>query len=143
MGYKFGERSMERLKGVHPKLIEVAELALSRSLIDYTIGPYGGKRNLETQKMLKDRGSSRTLKSRHLDGCAIDMVTWRRLPATGKYGYDWSRWSDYAYIAKLMKQAAIELNIPIEWGGDWKSFKDGPHFQLPRSYCEVYNDNKI
>jgi peptidoglycan L-alanyl-D-glutamate endopeptidase CwlK len=33
-----------------------------------------------------------------------------------------------------MKQAAYELNIKIEWGGDWKSFKDGPHFQLPKGF---------
>jgi peptidoglycan L-alanyl-D-glutamate endopeptidase CwlK len=31
-----------------------------------------------------------------------------------------------------MKAASAELNIPIEWGGDWKNFKDLPHFQLAR-----------
>ena len=29
-----------------------------------------------------------------------------------------------------MKQAAKELGVNIVWGGDWKSFKDGPHFQI-------------
>lgn len=37
----------------------------------------------------------------------------------------------YYKIADAMKQAADELRIPIEWGGDWRTFKDGPHFQLP------------
>jgi peptidoglycan L-alanyl-D-glutamate endopeptidase CwlK len=32
-----------------------------------------------------------------------------------------------------MKQAATDLNVPIVWGGDWKSFRDGPHFELNRS----------
>ena len=27
--------------------------------------------------------------------------------------------------------AAAAEKVAIEWGGDWKSFKDGPHFQLP------------
>jgi peptidoglycan L-alanyl-D-glutamate endopeptidase CwlK len=40
-------------------------------------------------------------------------------------------WPLYDRIAVAMKLAAQDVNIPIEWGGDWKSFKDGPHFQLP------------
>ena len=24
------------------------------------------------------------------------------------------------------------FGVPIEWGGDWRTFKDGPHFQLPK-----------
>ena len=40
-------------------------------------------------------------------------------------------WKYYYQIADAMKKAALELKIPIEWGGDWKTFKDGPHFQLP------------
>ena len=40
-------------------------------------------------------------------------------------------WPLYYKIADAVKQAAKELNVPIEWGGDWKTFKDGPHFQLP------------
>ncbi|EIT3942437.1 M15 family metallopeptidase, partial [Escherichia coli] len=34
-------------------------------------------------------------------------------------------------IAAAFRQASQELNIPVEWGGDWKTLKDGPHFQLP------------
>jgi peptidoglycan L-alanyl-D-glutamate endopeptidase CwlK len=30
-----------------------------------------------------------------------------------------------------VKRAAQEVGVPVEWGGDWKSFKDGPHWQLP------------
>jgi peptidoglycan L-alanyl-D-glutamate endopeptidase CwlK len=44
-------------------------------------------------------------------------------------------WPHYHILAPAMKQAAAELRIPIEWGGDWRSFKDGPHWQLPwKSY---------
>ncbi|EOY2596326.1 M15 family metallopeptidase, partial [Escherichia coli] len=27
---------------------------------------------------------------------------------------------------------AAELGTAIEWGGDWRTLKDGPHFQLKR-----------
>ncbi|MGE0830221.1 MAG: M15 family metallopeptidase, partial [Hyphomonadaceae bacterium] len=30
-----------------------------------------------------------------------------------------------------MKAAASSLAVPLEWGGDWASFRDGPHYQLP------------
>ncbi|WP_139238526.1 M15 family metallopeptidase, partial [Yersinia ruckeri] len=37
----------------------------------------------------------------------------------------------YEQIAAAFKQAAKDVGVPIEWGGDWKTLKDGPHFQLP------------
>ncbi|WP_438012572.1 M15 family metallopeptidase [Psychrobacter raelei] len=40
-------------------------------------------------------------------------------------------WNDYYPLAKAVKQAAKELNVRVEWGGDWEKFKDGPHWQLP------------
>ncbi len=41
-------------------------------------------------------------------------------------------WPLYYMLANSMKMAAMEVGVPIEWGGDWKSLKDGPHYQLPR-----------
>jgi peptidoglycan L-alanyl-D-glutamate endopeptidase CwlK len=42
-------------------------------------------------------------------------------------------WPLYYRLADEMKAAAKQMRITIEWGGDWKTFKDGPHFQLPWS----------
>lgn len=70
------------------------------------------------------KGKSQTLRSRHLTGHAIDVVAL----IDGKASWDIAV---YAKIAKAFKLAASELNIPVEWGGSWTSFKDGPHFQLP------------
>ncbi|MCX2590170.1 M15 family metallopeptidase, partial [Proteus penneri] len=39
-------------------------------------------------------------------------------------------WSYFKKVADAMMQAAKELSVDIEWGGNWKTFKDGPHFQL-------------
>jgi peptidoglycan L-alanyl-D-glutamate endopeptidase CwlK len=46
----------------------------------------------------------------------------------GEVRWDWPL---YYQIANAMKMAALEEGVDLEWGGDWKSFKDGPHYQLP------------
>ena len=120
--YKLGPRSQSRLKGVHPDLVKVVERAIQLTPVDFTV--LEGLRSLERQKALVAAGASQTLKSRHLDGHAVDLGAWVDEQV------DWS-WPLYGKIAGAMKAAATELKIPLEWGGDWKTFKDGPHFQLP------------
>ncbi|MNL80550.1 hypothetical protein D3C87_2074350 [compost metagenome] len=46
----------------------------------------------------------------------------------------WDDWSQFKDLAGVVKACAEELGVPVEWGGDWKTFKDGPHFQIPRSW---------
>jgi peptidoglycan L-alanyl-D-glutamate endopeptidase CwlK len=120
--FKLGPRSVARLKGVHPDLVKVVERAIQLTPVDFTV--LEGLRSLERQKALVAAGASQTLKSRHLDGHAVDLGAWVDEQV------DWS-WPLYSKIAGAMKAAAAELKIPIEWGGDWSTFKDGPHFQLP------------
>jgi peptidoglycan LD-endopeptidase CwlK len=122
MGFKLGTRSLERLKGVHPDLVKVVKLAIEKSEIDFTVGE--GLRTIETQRKYVAEGKSKTMNSRHLTGHAVDL--WPLV--NGSVTWDWKY---YYPMAEAMKNAAKELNIQIEWGGDWKSFKDGPHFQLP------------
>lgn len=121
--YSLGKRSRERLNGVHPDLVKVVEHAIEITTVDFAVQE--GLRTPERQKVLKEAGASQTLNSRHITGHAVDLVAWVDNQV------DWS-WPLYHKIAKAMKAAAAELNIPIEWGGDWRTFKDGPHFQLPR-----------
>jgi peptidoglycan L-alanyl-D-glutamate endopeptidase CwlK len=121
--YKLGARSKTRLKGVHPDLVKVVERAIEISTVDFTV--LEGLRDPARQKILKESGASQTLNSRHITGHAVDLGAF----VDGQV--DWS-WPLYHQIAKAMKNAAEELKVPIVWGGDWKSFKDGPHFELPR-----------
>lgn len=44
-------------------------------------------------------------------------------------------------IAVLMKKAATDLGIAIEWGGDWK-FLDMPHYQLKNEWDAIKRDLK-
>lgn len=122
--FTFSERSRKNLEGVHPDLVRVAELALQYTEIDFVVTD--GLRTPEEQEKLLSAGKSRTKNSRHLTGHAIDVAAW----AKGQIRWDWAY---YESIADAFKTAASELNVPIEWGGDWKTFRDGPHFQLPRT----------
>ena len=119
--YKLGTRSRQRLNGVHPDLVRVVERAIEITEVDFTV--LEGLRTVERQKKLLAKGASKTMRSRHITGHAVDLGAYvdRRV--------DWS-WPLYHQIAAAMKQAAKELNIPITWGGDWRKFPDGPHFQL-------------
>lgn len=119
--FKLSQRSIDRLNGVHPDLVSVVKLAIERSEVDFMVTE--GLRSKERQKELVAAGASKTMNSRHITGHAVDLAAYVN-------GIRWD-WPLYEKIAKAMKQAAYELNIKIEWGGDWKSFKDGPHFQIP------------
>lgn len=120
--WQFGARSEKRLEGVHPDLVKVVRRALSMSKYDLTVGE--GLRTLVQQQEYVRTGKSQTMKSRHLDGHAVDL--W--VLVDGAVSWDWKYYDE---LAKVMKFAAKELGIPLEWGGDWKTLKDGPHFQLP------------
>jgi peptidoglycan L-alanyl-D-glutamate endopeptidase CwlK len=83
-----------------------------------------GVRTRERQVQLVAAGASTTMRSRHLTGHAVDLAVMVGL----EIRWDWPL---YHQLADVVKAAAQELQVPIEWGGDWTSFKDGPHFQLP------------
>ena len=118
----------ERLKGVHPSLVEVVRKAAEHCTVDFEVRE--GVRSLSTQKRYVEQGVSKTLKSKHLPqidgyGHAVDLYP----VVDGKvFTVDWD--PTFADIAYGMKEAAKELGIEIIWGGDWKSFKDGPHYEL-------------
>lgn len=126
MAFSLGSGSRAKLKRVHPDLVKVVERAIALSDVDFRVTE--GLRSRARQQDLVAAGASGTMNSRHLTGHAVDVAAL----VDGKVRWDWPL---YARIAKAMKRAAKELKIPLEWGGDWKRLKDGPHFQLPwRAY---------
>lgn len=129
--FQLSARSLSRLEGVHPDLVKVVMRAIEISDIDFMITE--GVRSSARQKELVAAGASQTSRSRHLPtvnqcgmACAVDLAAM----VGREVRWDWPL---YPKLACAMKEAAAELNIPIEWGGDWKSLRDGPHFQLPWS----------
>lgn len=121
MTYKLGSRSLQNLSGVHPDLVAVVKRAIQITEQDFTV--IEGVRNINRQRELVRKGASKTMNSRHLTGHAVDMVPWP---------IDWNDLERFEVVSEAMKKAAEELDIPIVWGGDWKSFYDGPHFELNR-----------
>ncbi len=122
--FRLSARSRRALDGVHPALVSVIEAAIKTTPVDFVVTE--GVRTIDRQRELKAAGASKTLDSRHITGHAVDLAAW-----VGGVRWDWPL---YARIAEAVKSAAAEIAVPIVWGGDWRSFKDGPHFELDRRY---------
>ena len=150
MAYKLGTRSLERLEGVDERLVAVVKAAIGRSSQDFSV--LEGLRSMDRQRELFKKGHSQTMKSKHLNGLAVDLGAYD--PVTG------IRWEEAAYfpIANAMKDAAKDCGVAICWGASWhieditkwdgtmeeamnayvdlrrgqgrRPFIDGPHFQL-------------
>lgn len=121
--FQLSSRSEHRLEGVHPDLQKVVRLAITLTEVDF--GVTEGVRTVERQRELVAKGASQTMKSRHITGHAVDLVAF----VGGEVRWDWPL---YSKLADAMKRSAQSLGVPIAWGGDWKTFKDGPHFELDR-----------
>lgn len=149
MGFKLSKRSLSKLEGVSPALVKVVHSAIELTTVDF--GVVCGLRTIEEQKQLVASGASRTMKSKHIDGHAVDLMA---------YIGDRASWELTLYdnIADAMRVAAIEEGVAIRWGAAWhiddirdwdgtmqdamnsyidlrrsqgrKPFIDGPHFEL-------------
>jgi len=122
MSIVLGARSLARLEGVHPDLVRVVKRAAAMSDLDFTV--LEGLRTVERQRQLFAQKATKTMNSRYLSGHAVDLAPM----LDGKVSWDWPL---YHRLAKTVKAAAAAEKVPITWGGDWRTFKDGPHWELP------------
>ena len=133
MGYVLGERSRRNLEGVHRDLVQVVELAIKLSAVDFAV--IEGLRTIERQRELYAQGRTKpghvvtwTMASKHIDGLAVDL-----LPSTG-----WNYTAGFDEVARAMFAAAQQLGVRIRWGADWdrdgkpreRGESDSPHFEL-------------
>lgn len=126
-------RDKTRLEGVHPDLVRVITRAVL--LAPFTVMVAEGLRSYERQKDLFSHGKSQTMNSRHLRakngyGHAVDLVPYYDVDHDGDMDAVWA-WPDFHKLAAVVKNVAAMEKVPVEWGGDWRTFKDGPHWQLP------------
>ena len=127
---KLGKRSLDRLVGVNPSLVEIFKKACETMPFDITV--LEGLRTAERQAELLKQGATKVKVSRHMSGNAIDIAP---------YPIDWNDTERFKIVAHHMFAAAKELGIVIRWGGNWSrqdetvkptsSFVDMPHFELP------------
>jgi len=149
MSYKLSKKSKDNLEGVDERLVAVVERAIE--VTDTDFGVIQGLRTEEEQKALVAKGASKTMKSKHLDGLAVDLMAY--IDGRGCWEIN-----VYDNIAEAMKIAATELDVAVRWGGAWtvmdirewrksmakamtsyidtrrhegkRPFIDGPHFEL-------------
>lgn len=129
-------RSERILSELHPDLARVIRRAFDKAPFAFRLTE--GLRSEARQRELVRIRASKTMRSRHLphpkDGLsrAVDLIPMVDIDTDGKIEVEeMYAWPLYHRLAPVIKQAAADLGVPIEWGGDWRSFKDGPHWQLP------------
>lgn len=110
MSFKLSQRSLDRLDGVDSDLVAVVKRAIELTDIDF--GVTEGLRSEETQRKYVEAGKSQTMKSKHLEGKAVDLVAYVDGAVTWELNV-------YDNIADAMKEAAKELGVSIRWGAAW------------------------
>jgi peptidoglycan L-alanyl-D-glutamate endopeptidase CwlK len=110
MSFKLSSRSEGRLEGINPQLIEVVKTAITLTKVDF--GVTCGMRTVEEQEKLVASGASQTMKSKHLEGRAVDLVAYIGPNVT------WSL-NKYDEIADAMAAAAKQKGVALKWGAAW------------------------
>jgi peptidoglycan L-alanyl-D-glutamate endopeptidase CwlK len=124
-------RSLRNLTGIHPDLRRVMDRALQEAPFAFVVTE--GLRTIERQRELVRVGASNILNSRHLTGHAVDLVPYVDIDKDGRVEVEeMYAWPLYYKLAPVIKAAADKEDVAIVWGGSWRSFKDGPHWELDR-----------
>ena len=146
--YKLSRRSLDRLQGVDERMVAVVNNAITVTKTDF--GVIQGMRTIEQQKELVAKGASQTMKSKHLDGLAVDLMAY----INGRGSWELNLYDD---LADAMKEGADFVGVDVRWGAAWhttlnewqgtaedamnsyidlrrsqgrRPFIDGPHFEL-------------
>ena len=112
MTFKLSNRSLERLEGVDERMVGVAKYAIGITKVDFGIPYLGGLRTMDQQRELFEKGASQTMKSKHLEGIAIDTVAY----VGARVSWELNLYDD---IADAMKEAARKNELSIRWGAAW------------------------
>jgi peptidoglycan L-alanyl-D-glutamate endopeptidase CwlK len=110
--FKLSQRSLDRLEGVDERMVSLAKYAIGITKVDFGIPHLGGLRTMEQQRQLVDKGASQTMKSKHLEGIAIDTVAY----IGSRVSWELNLYDD---IANAIQQAAKDLGISVRWGAAW------------------------
>ena len=150
MAFKLSTRSQDRLIGVDERLVAVVQGAIHLTKVDF--GVICGMRTLKEQQELVEKGASQTMKSKHLNGLAVDLMAY----CGSRSSWELNLYDD---IADAMSESARDVDVPIRWGAAWtvsniahyqggsmedamneyiderrsqnrRPFIDGPHFEL-------------
>lgn len=131
--YELSERSKNNRAGIDSRLIEISDLAITITLVDFGHGNFAGKRTPDIQNLLfmnrKSKADGYDKLSEHQSGMALDFYAY----VDGKASWDPKH---LAMVAAAFLQAAMILGYRIKWGGLWKKKTpsiygwDMPHVQI-------------
>lgn len=154
MTYNLSQRSLSKLIGVHPLLVDTVKIAITKTRTDFAVSQ--GLRTIKEQKDLLAKGATQTMSSLHLQqsdgyGHAVDLVAY----VGNRMSWELNLYDD---IADAMVEAARKTGAKIRWGAAWhipniaqwngsmetamnsyidlrrsqgkRPFIDGPHFEL-------------
>ena len=110
MSFTLSKKSLEKLSGVDESLQRCVKKAIELTKVDFAV--ICGMRTPEEQQALLDKGATQTLKSKHLEGLAVDLMAY----VGGRASWELNLYDD---IADAMKDAAIKEGKPIRWGAAW------------------------
>ena len=126
MGFVLTPNDISKLRGVDTRLVTVIVEAAKTASTPFRV--LEGLRSAATQMKYFKRGASKLdgVKkiSNHQKGKAVDVVPL----INGKPEH--RSWAPFYPMAANIKATALRLGVPIVWGGDWRTFKDGPHFEV-------------
>ena len=122
---KFGKKSLAQLRGLDSGLVNV----LNQSIKHFDFSVIEGMRSLETQTQYVADGVSKTLKSKHLEGKAVDIAP---------YPIDYDDTERFVYLGGFILGVASQLGVKLRWGLDWDmdtytkdtKFRDIGHFEI-------------
>ncbi len=144
--YKLSNRSKERINGIRPILKVIIEKAISATDCpeDFGIPQYGGLRTTQDQQELYAKGrtdfethsrpvtyvdgikkkSNHQAKEGNDYGDAFDVYIYCHKTKRASWNFD-----RLTKLARHIIKIAALNGVKLSWGGDWKSFKDYPHFE--------------
>lgn len=125
MSFQLSKRSLARLEGVHPVLVRIVHIAIGLTKQDFTI--VEGVRTLAQQREYFLKGKSKTMKSRHLTGHAVDLMPYGDFDGDGDMEGSWEK-IDFYPLNDAMQKAAADQGVVLTWGGQWGW--DFPHFEI-------------
>tara|TARA_R110002153_G_scaffold153321_2_gene305125 strand:+ start:172 stop:627 length:456 start_codon:yes stop_codon:yes gene_type:complete len=131
MTYKLSQRSLDKMGGVDERLVAVVKHAITASKTDF--GVIQGLRTLEMQKALVAKGASQTMKSKHLDGNAVDLMAY----VGGRGSWELNLYDD---LADAMKEGANAVGCKIRWGAAWHIDSIGQHEGTMEEAMNAYID---
>jgi peptidoglycan L-alanyl-D-glutamate endopeptidase CwlK len=118
---EFGKRSRKELKTAHPNL----QAIFNEVIKQYDCSVLCGHRGKADQDKAFADGKSKLKwpKSNHnkTPSRAVDVVP---------FPIDWKNETEFYIMADIVKNIAKRLKIKVSWGGDWKTFRDLPHWEL-------------